>query len=429
MTTPSNPATEAPTPGAASELLPRIEHIVSALDSALGDTDPNYVDMTDEEVRDEDPMFWACQQLSALMMELRKAPPVQSVVTVCSRNEPAGPAWCAVADWDAERKCYVTRDPMYGHPAVATVTEGAQREAVALGDCPNCRGTGQVAALPSDDCSEVACHLCDGSGWITTPPPDRVQPREQETIDALAASQNAAASFSDSYAALVKRIWNLANEWRGEATAMRSPDGKTILTQCADELDNARANSPDRAQPERVEAGEFVLVPRTLTDDMRAAFSDATDPANFLFCEVWDAVLAAAPAPPPDASGGVTEDRIAAARQAWNETVQKSPGNIDEIRHAAWIAALEAADRARKPGYGWQPIETAPKTGISMLMFQTWKSGHPQVFIGHYANGWVNSESIHEEDLIDEHPTHWMPLPKHPDIGAVVPDTAQGAEK
>ena len=38
-------------------------------------------------------------------------------ITVASPNLPDGPAWFALAEWDTVRKCYVTLDPMYPHPA------------------------------------------------------------------------------------------------------------------------------------------------------------------------------------------------------------------------------------------------------------------------------------------------------------------------
>ena len=45
-----------------------VRDAVSALDDALGDTDPVIdAEATDEEVRDEQPVFWACQCLSAAL--------------------------------------------------------------------------------------------------------------------------------------------------------------------------------------------------------------------------------------------------------------------------------------------------------------------------------------------------------------------------
>jgi len=45
----------------------RIVNIWRALDSTLGDTDPDFGDMSDEEIRDESPVWWATRELRALI--------------------------------------------------------------------------------------------------------------------------------------------------------------------------------------------------------------------------------------------------------------------------------------------------------------------------------------------------------------------------
>jgi len=72
----------------------------------------------------------------------------------------------------------------------------------------------------------------------------------------------------------------------------------------------------------------------------------------------------------------------------------------------------------------WQPFETAPRTGLSVL----W--GHPEhgVQQGHWANGPVSC--VYDEDCgylspFRDPPTHWMPLPDKPsehDIQNSIPD-------
>jgi hypothetical protein len=64
----------------------------------------------------------------------------------------------------------------------------------------------------------------------------------------------------------------------------------------------------------------------------------------------------------------------------------------------------------------WQPIATAPHTGIAVLLWQPWKSGRDCFVLGHYANGWVSRDC---EDL-QPGPTHWMPLPAPPAIDAAI---------
>lgn len=43
----------------------KIRQIFNALDVALGDTDPDFPeDTTDDEIRNEEPVFWAAKELS-----------------------------------------------------------------------------------------------------------------------------------------------------------------------------------------------------------------------------------------------------------------------------------------------------------------------------------------------------------------------------
>jgi hypothetical protein len=72
--------------------------------------------------------------------------------------------------------------------------------------------------------------------------------------------------------------------------------------------------------------------------------------------------------------------------------------------------AIKARLATSEPRGDWQPIETAPHSGVAVLLWQPWKSGRDCTVIGHYANGWVdrNCEEFQPE------PTHWMPLPASP---------------
>ncbi len=62
----------------------------------------------------------------------------------------------------------------------------------------------------------------------------------------------------------------------------------------------------------------------------------------------------------------------------------------------------------------WRPIKTAPKSGISILVYQPWKSGYNCVLIAHYANGWINQAACDRCGVAELEPTHWMPLPEGP---------------
>ena len=55
----------------------------------------------------------------------------------------------------------------------------------------------------------------------------------------------------------------------------------------------------------------------------------------------------------------------------------------------------------------WQPIETAPKTGISVLL---WDEALEEVTSGWYRVNHTGDQWRNENDL-DIEATHWMPLP------------------
>lgn len=68
----------------------------------------------------------------------------------------------------------------------------------------------------------------------------------------------------------------------------------------------------------------------------------------------------------------------------------------------------------------WQPIETAPKDGTTVLLSEKWNS---IPIIGRFARGkWVGDHTNVNTDgdacVIDyfepTHITHWMPLPEPP---------------
>ena len=66
----------------------------------------------------------------------------------------------------------------------------------------------------------------------------------------------------------------------------------------------------------------------------------------------------------------------------------------------------------------WQPIETAPKNMVEVLVFDP--SNEPQVFTASYIDGWsasVEDRYAPRDDYFgdaEKHPTHWMPLPDPP---------------
>lgn len=66
----------------------------------------------------------------------------------------------------------------------------------------------------------------------------------------------------------------------------------------------------------------------------------------------------------------------------------------------------------------WQPIETAPLNGTSVLLWQNgrwitgrWRGEHYGEVLRWDMGNWQSSDGI---DLLYQPPTHWMPLPPPP---------------
>lgn len=57
----------------------------------------------------------------------------------------------------------------------------------------------------------------------------------------------------------------------------------------------------------------------------------------------------------------------------------------------------------------WQPIESAPKDGTAVLLYDPTTESGGFVFEGAWENGWYDYG-----DWFDRTPTHWIPLPSPP---------------
>ena len=103
----------------------------------------------------------------------------------------------------------------------------------------------------------------------------------------------------------------------------------------------------------------------------------------------------------------MNDKAIAAAVEAWfaDPTMRKSDLMQDRMRAA--IAAYQA-----EVGEGWQPIESAPKDGTSILIFcgfsivGSWVTDGARV-----KNGWSDDKQGINPIFMA---THWQPLPEPP---------------
>ena len=89
---------------------------------------------------------------------------------------------------------------------------------------------------------------------------------------------------------------------------------------------------------------------------------------------------------------------------------------LDEII-PVFARALDGQPNREVAAMQWQPIETAPTDGTSILAIVAGEhpdSGEPYVpEVVHWLAGWWN-ESWSYDAGVDYQPTHWMPLPDGP---------------
>jgi hypothetical protein len=64
----------------------------------------------------------------------------------------------------------------------------------------------------------------------------------------------------------------------------------------------------------------------------------------------------------------------------------------------------------------WQPIETAPKNGINILVFDPDNNSDVGVVIANYFEDNKCWFITWDDTEIEINPTHWMPLPKPPKL-------------
>lgn len=141
----------------------------------------------------------------------------------------------------------------------------------------------------------------------------------------------------------------------------------------------------------------------------------------------------------------VTEQEVTNAMQNAYFSTPEGPGSEAELVRA--VIANERASRRTSAGYGakdWQPIETAPKDGTPILIYQPeYEDGNELAWQRHTQHNAFNGEDVEATDTtsFDDHryaigywrpwggwgnrnssrvnPTHWTPLPALPRAAAV----------
>jgi hypothetical protein len=117
---------------------------------------------------------------------------------------------------------------------------------------------------------------------------------------------------------------------------------------------------------------------------------------------------------PPERTEELVE-RVARALAVQNG---RAKGNCDckRCRDAVYFEHDNALAALQSLGYaemGWQPIETAPKDGTSILAIWQWNADDPNCGAGTHEVvrwcGWWDANGFTQPD-----PSHWMPLPEPP---------------
>jgi len=109
----------------------------------------------------------------------------------------------------------------------------------------------------------------------------------------------------------------------------------------------------------------------------------------------------------------------------WHLARQKELLTLDYVEpaklHRTLADAIDVhlADKAGARVDGWMPIESAPKDGRELWLFDG--DQEPSQFVGFYAddpNGpyWAYSEQLVMDVVGVSSPTHWMPLPPGPTV-------------
>jgi hypothetical protein len=108
-----------------------------------------------------------------------------------------------------------------------------------------------------------------------------------------------------------------------------------------------------------------------------------------------------------------TEEMIAEGVRCAVNYAKRIAGRETKPEWGSYVRDLYLAMRAVEPD-GWEPIETAPKDGAEVLLFDP---KHREQFVAFPGpdGEWVFAAREHGPRFIVKNPTHWRPLPPSPE--------------
>ena len=158
--------------------------------------------------------------------------------------------------------------------------------------------------------------------------------------------------------------------------------------------------------------GEGAITPHVHHRALQACVCDECSSSSGWYLHEEEAIAAwnrrtSPPAAVPDVSKTVKQRAWEIADQLWLDTNEKS-------KLARLICDAFSAAPTPPVDDGWRPIETAPKDGTDVLLWDG-----EEIFVGYWSDSiwvspgaWVKEE--HRSDTVTYIPTHWQPLPAAP---------------
>jgi hypothetical protein len=99
---------------------------------------------------------------------------------------------------------------------------------------------------------------------------------------------------------------------------------------------------------------------------------------------------------------------MAITKETFERLRQLVTDNVCQVRQPPAALRQIAADIAELERMQWQPIETAPKDGLSVLLYEDFEPAICAGYWGLESEAWIS----HRSQSFWRPPTHWMPIQK-----------------